>query len=151
MYWPPVSVHCYQLSGEEDAQVRADRKRSGADKEVWGGWSRQRLEGRVADWQKVELGIWDYPDIVEQTSSQCSKSKWEMELCADDETCQSYGKVIIKVMGERELVRGCKRDMKCSRVNKFIWKAAYLVGKESSWKQRRGSGIYKVIDILEDG
>lgn len=57
VYWPPVSVHCYQLSGEEDAQVRADRKRSGADKEVWGGWSRQRLEGRVADWQKVELGI----------------------------------------------------------------------------------------------
>lgn len=39
-------MHCYQLSGEENAQVRADRKRSGADKEVWGGCPRQRLEGK---------------------------------------------------------------------------------------------------------
>lgn len=37
---------------------------------------------------------------MEQTSSQCSKSRWEMELHADDEMCQSY------VVGKRVSVEG---------------------------------------------
>lgn len=37
---------------------------------------------------------------MEQTSSQCSKSRWEMELRADDGMCQSY------VVGKRASVEG---------------------------------------------
>lgn len=72
-------MHCYQLSGEEDAQVRANRKRSGADKEVWGG-SQQRLERGVADWQEVIDGtiqiLWSRPPA----SAARARGRWSYVL-----------------------------------------------------------------------
>lgn len=37
VYRPPVSVHCYRLFREENAQVRVDGKRNGARREGWVG------------------------------------------------------------------------------------------------------------------
>lgn len=66
-------MHCCQLSGEGTAQVRANRKKSGADKEVWGGCPRLRLEGGVADWQEVINGtiqiLWNRPPASAERAS----------------------------------------------------------------------------------
>lgn len=56
VYWTPVSVHCYRLFGEDNAQVRVDGERSGTQREVWDGCPRQRLEGWVVDWQEAING-----------------------------------------------------------------------------------------------
>lgn len=78
-----------------------------------------------------------------------------MELCADDETCQSYGKIVIKVVGKKESVdasQGMQERHEVFQSEQIRLKSCIFDGgKESSWRQSRGSGIYKVLDILEDG
>lgn len=75
-----------------------------------------------------------------------------MKLYANDETCQSYGKVTTKVVDKRESVEGMQErheEFKSEQIN--LKSCIFSGGKESSWKQRNGSGIYEVLDILEDG
>lgn len=146
VYWPPVSVHCYQLSGKENAQVRGNRRRNGADQEVWGGCPRQRPEGGVADWQEVIIGtiqvLWCRPPA----SAARTSGRWSYVLM------MRHGKVITKVVGKRESVGGMQERHEVFRNEQIHLKSCiFSGGKESSWKQRKGSGIYKVLDIPEDG
>lgn len=90
-------MHCCPLFGEENAQVRVDGKGSGAQREGWGGCPRQRLEGWGADWQEAINGT-----ISEQATSQRSRMRWEMELCAGDKDKMSQ----CYVVDERKSVEG---------------------------------------------
>lgn len=146
VYWPPVSVHRYQLSGKENAQVRANRKMSGAYKEVWGGCPRKTLQGGVADWQEVINGtiriLWCRPPARAARAS----GRWSYVLI------MRHGKVITKAVGKRESVEGMQERHEVFKGEQIhLESCIFSGGKESSQKQRRGSGVYKVLDTLGDG
>lgn len=50
-----------------------------------------------------------------------------MELCAADETCQSYGKIIIKVVGKKESVEGMQERHEVFKSEQIHLKTAYLM------------------------